>query len=152
MSTVLFKEIQNPPVWVWIALTLVVALPLGVVLAGGSSFWVLLIPVCIVGFIVLLFMPMRTAVDNVKIQVSFGPARIIRFTIPIHEINSAQIVTYTPMRTYMGWGIRTGRDRSVCYTMHGSQGVMLEMADGRKKLIGSQRAAELGEAIAKAGQ
>ena len=78
----------------------------------------------------------------------------VRF-IPFHrrfiKVTGADMVrieacTYRPLKDYGGWGIRCG-PKGKAYTIKGEQGVALEMRDGRKLMIGSQRARALEEAL-----
>ncbi|HKJ25937.1 MAG TPA: PH domain-containing protein [Myxococcota bacterium] len=65
------------------------------------------------------------------------------------EIVSAESRHYRPILDYGGWGIRFGR-AGKAYNVYGSRGVQLVLADGRRLLIGSQRADALAAAIATA--
>jgi hypothetical protein len=65
------------------------------------------------------------------------------------EIVRAEACRYRPLREYGGWGIRFG-PRGKAYNVHGDRGVRLELTDGRRLLIGSQRPDELAAAIAAA--
>ena len=66
--------------------------------------------------------------------------------IPLAEIQSAQTVTYDPVRDYGGYGIRTTR-RGTGYIAGGNRGVQLEMAKGGTVLIGSEHPEDLALAI-----
>lgn len=66
--------------------------------------------------------------------------------IPVAQIRRAAAVTYRPLRDYGGWGVRMGR-KGMAYNVSGNCGVELELIDGRRLLIGSQRAEELARAI-----
>jgi hypothetical protein len=54
--------------------------------------------------------------------------------------------TYRPILEYGGWGIRSSR-AGKAYNVSGNRGVQLELRNGRRLLIGSQRADELAAAI-----
>lgn len=69
-----------------------------------------------------------------------------RARIPTAEIRSAMPVTYNPVSEYRGYGVRKG-PRGLAYIAHGDQAVQLELRDGRKMLIGSQRPRELADRI-----
>ena len=47
---------------------------------------------------------------------------------------------------YGGWGVRMRRG-GMAYNVSGDRGVQLELMDGKRILIGSQRAGELADAI-----
>jgi hypothetical protein len=88
--------------------------------------------------------PMRTTVTPERVEARFG--RVTSFRIPLAEIASAEAVRYRPIPEYGGWGIRFGRT-GIAYSMRGDEGVQLVLRNGRRVLIGSQRAGELAGAI-----
>ena len=72
-----------------------------------------------------------------------------RRTIPIADVTHVETRTCAPLREYGGWGIR-GLGSNRAYNVSENQGVEVVLFDGRKVLIGSQRAEELAQAIAAA--
>jgi hypothetical protein len=64
-------------------------------------------------------------------------------------LKSHEAITYSPLRDYGGWGIRRGA-KGKAYNVSGNHGVRLELSDGKRILIGSQRPEELSEAVAAA--
>ena len=64
--------------------------------------------------------------------------------------DSHAVVEYRPIVDHGGWGIRAGRDGERVLTARGNRGVRLELADGTRLLIGSQRPEELAETIERA--
>lgn len=70
-------------------------------------------------------------------------SRIITFS----DVISHEIREYRPLVEYGGWCIRFGGQRKRAYTMSGNKGVELELSDGTRFLIGSQRPEELASAI-----
>ena len=67
--------------------------------------------------------------------------------MPIGTIRSIEVVTYRPIADYGFWGIRTGRDGERALIARGNRGVRLELADGTRLLIGSQRPEALAAAM-----
>lgn len=65
------------------------------------------------------------------------------------EIRECQARRYDPIREYGGWGIRRGR-KGGAFNVSGDRGVQLVFTNGRRLLIGSQRAEELAAAIERA--
>jgi hypothetical protein len=61
----------------------------------------------------------------------------------------ARLCIYSSLRDYGGWGIRYG-SKGKAYNVSGSRGVRLELSNGKRLLIGSQRPEELSEAVAAA--
>jgi hypothetical protein len=67
------------------------------------------------------------------------------------EIVSWDARTYRPILEYGGWGIRYSPfGKGWAYNISGNQGVQLELMNGKRILIGSQRAEELARTIAEA--
>ncbi len=97
------------------------------------------------GSTLLLYkMKLVTKVDSNCLHILFSPLR--RRDIPLSDIAHWEARTYRPIREYGGWGIRVGR-RGWAYNVSGNRGVELELTNGKKLLIGSQRAEELCAAI-----
>lgn len=71
---------------------------------------------------------------------------LVRREIPYREIRTCEARTYRPVAEYGGWGIRVRRG-SIAYNVSGDRGAQLELANGKRVLIGSQRAGELADAI-----
>ncbi len=65
------------------------------------------------------------------------------------EIRECKAREYDPIREFGGWGIRWGKSGRA-YNISGSCGVQLVLNDGRRLLIGSQRAEELAAAMKEA--
>jgi hypothetical protein len=68
-----------------------------------------------------------------------------RRRILLSAVRSAEPIEYNPL-DYGGYGIRSG-PRGLAYIADGNRAVQLELNDGRKLLIGSQRPADLARAI-----
>jgi hypothetical protein len=96
-------------------------------------------------FIFSLFC-MTTTVGNDGLLVRYAPFFNRKFEYG--NIESCEARTYRPMKEYGGWGIRGGR-KNRAYTVKGNRGVQLQFNDGRRLLIGSQRADDLAAAILK---
>jgi hypothetical protein len=86
-------------------------------------------------------------VTDEAIDVHYRP--LTRRTIGIADVALVRARTYSPLREYGGWGIR-GMGSNRAYSVSGDRGVELTLVDGRKVLIGSQRADALADAIAAA--
>lgn len=95
----------------------------------------------------LLFAVMRleTTVDATGLRLRFVPFRDRRVEAP--RIRSQEVVAYRPIRQWGGWGIRYGFGRGWAYTASGNRGVQLELADGKRLLVGSQRPEALAAAL-----
>lgn len=67
--------------------------------------------------------------------------------IPFADIARCYARVYRPILEYGGWGVRWSFKHGKAYNVKGNHGVQLELADGKKLLIGSQRADELAQTI-----
>jgi len=119
--------------------------------------WAVAIPVAL--FMVLLAVlvssmtTIRTSVtpDTLHIQTGvFGPK------IAVKDIELCEATHYDALREYGGWGIRYGRDGTVCYNMTGDKGkgvrIHYKTPDGKQKklLFSSLHHHTFAEAINKA--
>jgi hypothetical protein len=160
---VLFKETQRFRQW-WIWALLLIApgiLVWGVVqqLVFGvpwgnnpASDWLLILLACLIGVGVPAFMfwvRLDTVVRYEGVYVRFFPFHLKWVAIPFDLVESVNAVEYSPLREYGGWGIRYGASGKA-YNVSGNLGVMLELKDGKRLLIGSRKAEELGLAITSA--
>lgn len=92
--------------------------------------------------ITILFYKVRlvTIITSENISFQFTPFK--KSSIKWNEIKTAQIRTYNSLREYGGWGYRIGRN-GIAYNIIGNKGLQLELKNGRKILIGTQKAEEL---------
>jgi hypothetical protein len=112
-------------------------------------------PDAVVVLIWLLFgigLPVFFLLLGLDVEVSPN-AVTIRFTpllvrvIDPRDIAGVEPLTYRPLLEFGGWGLR-GWGGRVAYNVRGDQGVELALRDGRRVLIGTQRAVDLAAAIA----
>lgn len=99
--------------------------------------------------VLLLVMKLETEVRRDGLYVRLFPFHLEfrRFAWP--DVKESRARRYNPIREYGGWGIRWGRGGRA-YNMRGDRGLQLVMKDGKRWLIGSQRADELAAAVDKA--
>jgi hypothetical protein len=100
----------------------------------------------------VFLLQMTTEVTPTEVRVWFGWIPIYRRVIAITDIRRYHVVQYRPILDYGGWGIRAGRDGERVLNARGNRGVRLELSDGTKLLIGSQRPEELAETIERANR
>lgn len=98
------------------------------------------------GGMIYLFYSLRliTEVRADGLYIRFYPLR--GKLIAYDAIESCQARSYKPLSEYGGWGIKYGRS-GWAYNILGTQGVQLALRNGKRILIGSQRASELEQAI-----
>jgi hypothetical protein len=94
---------------------------------------------------------LQTEVREDGLYVRFFPRGRFR-RLPLAEVSKVEVVTYSAILQYGGWGGRyswgsPGGTRGKAYTVSGNRGVRLTYTTNRHLLIGSQRPDELAAAI-----
>ena len=96
-----------------------------------------------------LFMYMTNLTTEIRsdsLYFRFFPFHLSFRRIAAQEIREFESCTYSPIKDYGGWGIRFGR-KGKAYNVSGNRGVQLELANGKRLFIGSQKPEELVEAL-----
>jgi hypothetical protein len=97
--------------------------------------------------VIIFLLHMTTEVTPTNLRVWFGWIPTYRRVLPIDTVRCVEVVTYRPIVDYGFWGIRSGRDGERALIARGNRGVRLELTDGSKLLIGSQKPELLAAAI-----
>jgi hypothetical protein len=119
--------------------------PGGVQLSLGVGVCVALPSLLVVGLL-----RMTTEVNVTHLRVWFGWVPTYRRIVTVDSIVRLEVVSYRPLADTWGWGIRSGRDGERVLNARGNRGVRLELADGSRLLVGSQRPEALAIAIERA--
>ena len=91
----------------------------------------------------LLFYLLKLIVKVTDSGISIRYFPLLSRVIPLKDIKRIEVRQFRPFRDYGGRGIRFSSDKGLAYFVNGNQGVWIELKDGEKLLIGSQRAEEL---------
>ena len=67
-------------------------------------------------------------------------------TIPLKDIQSVEVIEYSPLRDFGGWGVRYGLSGKM-YNARGNQAVRLELRSSGVVHVGSSRPEELAAAL-----
>ena len=159
-GSLLYREVQRfRQLWLWILLLSISLTTIwGMVqqLFLGKPFGnnpapdtVLIVIVIIFGFgfpYAFYKMNLTTEVRSDGIYYRFFPLHISFRKIGLEDINGFDVQTYRAIRDYGGWGIRYGR-KGKAYNVSGNRGVQLQLSNGERILIGSQRPEEMAEAL-----
>jgi len=159
-AIILFREVQHfRQPWLWLVVLAVSGIAIyGVVeqLILGKPFGNNPAPdalVLIIGIVFGLALPMLFYVMNLTTEVREDGLYYRLF--PFHwsfkriggsDIGKFELITYRPLRDYGGWGIRYGFNGKA-YNVSGNRGVQLQLRDGRRVLIGSQKPEDLAGAL-----
>jgi hypothetical protein len=90
---------------------------------------------------------MTTEVTPNVLRVWFGWIPTYRRVVPVGTIVRIEVVSYRPLADYWGWGIRSGRNGERVLNARGNRGVRIDLADGTRLLVGSQRPEALALAL-----
>lgn len=84
-------------------------------------------------------------VTSEEVAIRFFP--LSRRRIPLTDVQASEVRKYNAVKEYGGWGIKGWTSKNVAYNVSGDTGVQLTLHDGRKVMLGSQRAEELAGVI-----
>jgi hypothetical protein len=107
----------------------------------------LAIGVALLVFLIVFLLHMTTEVTPTELRIWFGWAPGNARVVAVSAVRRVEIVTYRPIADYGFWGIRAGRDGEKAYIARGNRGVRIELTDGSRYLVGSQRAEALATAL-----
>lgn len=146
-----FKEEQKfTQWWLWLILIPVGILPIfGIykqLILGDkfgdnpmSDLGLVILTIFIFSLIGLFFiMKLKTSIDKNGIQMSFFP--FVRKKVNWNEIKNIEVINYGFVG---GWGIRLWTKYGTVYNMKGNKGLAIELNNGKKFLIGTQKETEL---------
>ena len=109
---------------------------------GQEVDWIHFLAPCVAILSVILIssVTLVTKIDRESLSVGFQPFG--KRTIQRRDIAKAYVRQYHPIGEYGGWGYRSGT-KGKAYNTMGDQGLQLELTDGSRVLIGTQRPREL---------
>jgi hypothetical protein len=88
-------------------------------------------------------MYLKTEIDEDSIRIKFFP--FANKVFHWKDIAKAEVVNYGFVG---GWGIRIGTKYGTVYNIKGQQGLAIQLKNGKKRCIGTQKEAELKAVIA----
>lgn len=139
----IFYEIQQfRQIWIWLIILIIVIVLYIPIISGVLNIFLSIIFFLFgFGFIWLFYsMKLVTEVKEAGIQITFTP--FTNFIIPFNEIKNLEIREYRPILEYGGWGIRFNRTGKA-YTVSGKIGLQVELFNGKKILIGTEKSDDL---------
>ena len=144
-----YAEVQRPAAWVYVINVLAVGLgwwafvqqillgrPWGDDPGPDWGVWGMWVVLGVLLPVFILRVRLVVTVDDKDVVIRFAPVWTRR--VARADIASCEVRDVRPVLQYGGWGIRYGgRARGWAYTIRGSEGVFLELRDGKRLLIGS---------------
>jgi len=159
LPSAIFREEQRFGWWNYALIVVIVALtwhflldrvPAGIPAAGHHAQVFTAGVVAFMGLTILFaigVLRMTTVVTPTEVRVWYGWIPTYRRALPVGTITRVEVVQYRPMADHGGHGVRLGRDGERVLTAQGVRGVRLQLLDGSKVLIGSQRPEDLALAL-----
>jgi len=149
-----FKEEQKfTQWWLWLLLIVLAAIPffgiykqiiLGEVFGNKPmSDTGLIIAAIISSAVLILFWlsKLETEIDQNGIRIKFFP--LVNRVVSWEEVKSAQVLNYG----FVGYGIRIATAYGTVYNTKGNIGLAIELKNGKKLLVGTQKKEELSEIV-----
>ncbi len=101
--------------------------------------------------VALLFfkLKLKTRIDEKGIYFQFYPIHFSYRTIAWNEISTCYIRQYNAIFEYGGWGFRNGFRKKIgrAYNVQGNIGLQIELKNGKKILIGTQKKEDMQRVI-----
>ncbi|RTQ50280.1 hypothetical protein EJV47_11680 [Hymenobacter gummosus] len=117
--------------------------------AVGAEAWVApLVALALLGLVLSIRLDVR--LDATGAHYRLWPLQLAERQQPWAEISRAYVRSYDPLGEYGGWGLK-GTRRNRVLNVAGSEGIQLELLDGRRLLLGTQRPEEARRALAQLG-
>jgi len=161
-AELIYREEQRFSLWLrWlVALLMALAVPLSIFSLikipseQGSPGILPIIILTIAGIFVpiaiavlFLLLNLETEVRPDGLYVRYFPFHINFKRFAVEDLSEYYARQYRPILEYGGWGVRCSLRKGKAYNVSGNRGVQLVFKNGKRLLIGSQRAKELEEAI-----
>jgi len=144
-NTTLYHEVQRYRQW-WFWLIIIVTVGIGVTNTlmtasdDKSIYPLIFIPVVVI--LLLFSMNLDTKITNEGVDVKSFPLMMRGRHYAWSDIVKAYTREYAPIKEYGGWGIK-GSYNNRAFNVSGKQGLQLELKDGRRVLIGTQKPSEI---------
>ena len=91
---------------------------------------------------------LKTVIHQDGIDVTFPPFFSREKSFRKEQISHVEVRKYNPVLEYGGWGVRAGLSKGKAYNVKGNLGIQLQLDNGKKILIGTQKK-ELAESALK---
>ncbi len=151
-SDPLFKETQYfRQWWLWISIlpvTLFSMVSVWVFRDPKDPLWLLiLINLILLALLALFFwVRLKTEITDESLTITYFPLLRRQKTVAWKDVDKAMVIKYHPIRDYGGWGVKYGPKGKV-YNVSGNMGLMLELKNGKKMMLGTRRPEDLAAVI-----
>ena len=108
---------------------------------GVSIFSIVVLTLVLILFLVF---QLRTLISSENIKVRITPFNIYNQTINWSEIKKYEVVEYSALKEYGGWGYRRNKS-GIALNPSGNKGFKIYFKNGKQLLIGTKKSEELKE-------
>jgi hypothetical protein len=149
-----FKEEQRfTQTWLIILMVVSIIIPIAIMVQEyykentnmTTNQFVFTIVGILISVLLIFFFKLTTRIDEKGIHYQFFPFHFKLKLIPWNEVSKASVRTYNPIGDYGGWGLKGGwtKSKGKAINVSGDIGIQLELKNGKKLLIGTQKANEV---------
>lgn len=103
-------------------------------LTGSEVWWLLALLAVVLGALALTTTVFRVRVDQRGLRVA-SPLGVPRFGVPLHEVESVEVVRVTPVGDFGGWGLRLGVDGRFGIVLHAGPAIQVERRGARTLVV-----------------
>ncbi|WP_299524386.1 hypothetical protein [Winogradskyella sp.] len=148
----IFKEEQRfTQLWLIVLVVVSMMVPLGIILGSyikNPNRFSGLELITIIGIItlasgIIFIFKLSSRIDELGIHYKFFPFHLKSRLIKWQDINTAYVRTYDAITEYGGWGLKGGalwkKSKGTAINVSGDIGIQLELKNGKKLLIGTQK-------------
>ncbi|MEJ5166588.1 MAG: DUF6141 family protein [Thermoanaerobaculia bacterium] len=133
--------ISSFSIWVVAFIQIILKIPVGNNPASDTFLLIFLFLFGVLFPYIFLKIKLTTELRTDGIYVKMFPFHFKWQYFPFENIERAELIKYSPLKDYGGWGIRYGKGGKA-YNARGNMAVMLYLKNGKKLLIGTQRGEE----------
>lgn len=145
-----FKETQRfTQTWLLLLIAVSLIVPIAILVKTYNDGQMSLESLLLTGVMILassaiiFIFKLTTRIDEIGIHYKFSPIHFSFKTIRWNSINKAYVRTYDPIGEYGGWGLKGGwlwnKSKGTAINISGDIGIQLELNNGTKLLIGTQK-------------
>jgi hypothetical protein len=130
--------------WVWLGMLSAVAIIIYSIVKDGWDGMTIgfgAIPM-VLAIALIASIQLKSEINEQGITAQLFPILLRKRHFAWEDIDKVYVRTYAPLKEYGGWGLK-GTKQHRAYNISGKEGLQLELKDGRKVLIGTQKPDEI---------
>lgn len=91
---------------------------------------------------------LTTKINKEGISIKFSPFHLKYVTYKWEDITAVKIRKFNSLTEFGGWGIRLSISGHKCFNTRGNMGIEISLKNGKKRIIGTQKAEEVERLLA----